>query len=148
MNLFAAMKSQAEQSGLFRRVLGHEPKGPPGGGLSYALWLGGITPIPRASGLNSTTGRVVIEARIYVPFLEKGEDQTETDLLRAVLQMIGFYSGALTVGETVMEIDLLGMYGVALEGGTVGYLDMGGSYYRVADITIPVIIDALWTQAD
>jgi hypothetical protein len=149
LSLFAALKSQAEESGLFRRVLGHEPRSAPGNGLTYALWLGpAIEPVARASGLNITTGRIVFYGRIYVPFLEKSEDQIETDMLRAVLQMIGFYSGALTIGGTVMEIDLLGSYGTPLECGTVGYLDLGGSYYRVADFTIPVIITDLWPQAD
>jgi hypothetical protein len=149
LTLFAGLKTQAASSGLFDgKVLGHEPRSAPGMGFTYALWLGPVTPVPLASGLNSTTGRVIVSARIYTPFLQKSEDQIETDLMRRVLQMIGFYSGELTLGGTVMEVDLLGSYGVALECGPVGYLDMDGAYYRVADLTIPVIIDALWTQAD
>jgi hypothetical protein len=148
LTLFAALKTQAEQSGLFDRVIGHEPRAAPGRGFTYALWLGPVTPVAGLSGLASTAGHVTVNARIYTPFLQKPEDQIETDMMRRILQMIGFYSGDITAGGTVMEIDLLGAHGIPLESGTIGYLDMDSSYYRVADLTIPVIIDALWTQAD
>ena len=49
---------------------------------------------------------------------------------------------------SVYGIDLLGAYGLPLEAGNVGYLNMDNSYYRAAELTIPVLIDNLWTQAD
>ena len=148
VNLFAAMKTQAEQSGLFQRVIGHEPRSAPGAGYSYCLWLGPVQPVGRVSGLGQTAGRVIINARVLTPLIEKSEDQIETQMLRTILQLIGFYSGSITVGGTVMEIDLLGAYGVPLEAGNVGYMEIGGSHFRVAELTIPVIIDALWTQVN
>ena len=147
LNLFANLKTQAETSGLFQRVLGHEPRSAPGGGFSYALWIASVTPIPGLGGLAATDGRVEIQARIYVPFLEKSEDQIETDLLRRVLQMIGFYSGEFTASSTIYAIDLQGMHGGPLEAGTFGYIDLGGTICRIAELTIPVLIDNLWTQA-
>ena len=147
LSLFQNLKTQAETSGLFQRVLGHEPRSAPGGGFSYALWLGPVTPVPGLGGLTATAGRVEIQARIYVPFLEKSEDQIETDMMRHVLQMIGFYSGEFTAGGTVYAIDLEGMHGAPLESGTVGYIDLGGTILRVAELMIPVLIDNLWTQA-
>ena len=146
INLFANLKTQAETSGLFQRVLGHEPRSAPAGGFSYALWLGPITPVPGLGGLTATAGRVEIQARIYVPFLEKSEDQIETDMMRRVLEMIGHYSGAFTVGGTVYAIDLEGMHGAPLEAGNLGYIDLGGTICRVAELSIPVLIDNLWTQ--
>lgn len=146
--LFAAIKSQAMESGMFDRVLGHEPKSAPGNRLSCTIWLGAVTPVPAASGLAATTGRVVINARIQTPFLQSNEDQVETNMTRAIVQMIAAYSSDLTVGGTVMEIDLLGAYGVALEASSVGYIEQDGTHYRAAELTIPVIIDALWTQED
>jgi len=149
LTLFANLKSQASKSGLFDgKVLGHEPKSAPGTGFSYALWLGPITPVPNLSGLNSTAGRVVVNSRIMTPFLQKSEDQIETDMMRRVLEMIGFYSGEFTVGGLAMFVDLLGAHGVPLEVTQVGYLNMDDAYYRVADLTIPVMIDALWTQVN
>ena len=147
LNLFANLKTQADTSGLFQRVLGHEPRSAPGGGFSYALWLGPISPVPGLGGLTATAGRVEFQSRIYVPFLEKSEDQIETDLMRKVLQMIGFYSAEFTAGGTVYAIDLEGMHGAPLEAGTFGYIDLGGTICRVAELSIPVLIDNLWTQA-
>src|SRR5215510_12538832 len=128
------MKTHAEQSGLFQRVIGHEPRSAPGAGYSYCLWLGPVTPVGRVSGLGATAGRVVINGRILTPLIQKSEDQTETKMLRTILQLVGFYSAAITVGGTVMEIDLLGAYGVPLEAGNVGYMEIDGSHYRVAEL--------------
>jgi hypothetical protein len=119
-----ALTTQASASGLFTRVIG------------------------RVSGLGASAGRVEWTARIMTPFLQKSEDEIETDLMRRILQMIGLYSADITIGATVMEIDLLGAYGVALQTSAIGYLEISGSHYRVAELTIPVIIDNLWTQAD
>lgn len=151
INLFLAMRSQASSSGLFDRVIGHEPKNAPGNRLSYSIRLGPIAPVPGASGLAATAGRVVIEGRIQVPQSfgdSAAEDKIETAMTHAIVGIIGQYSKSITVGGTVMEIDLLGMYGVPLAASNVGYVEQDGTHYRVADITIPVIIDALWTQVD
>jgi len=146
LNLKLALKSQASDSGLFRRVLGHEPKSAPGNGVSFALWLGPITPIPTLSGLNATAGKVIWTARIYVPWIQSDEDQTEVQMMHCVLEMLANYSATFTIGGTVMEVDLLGSYGTALEASTVGYTEIDGTHYRAAELTIPVIIDNLWTQ--
>lgn len=146
--LHKAIKTEATSLGVFRRVVGHEPKASPGTGLSYVYWLGPIEPVPRASGLAGTAGRVIFNGRIYAPWLAKDEDQTETDLVHALLELLASYSSHITVGGTVHAIDLLGMYGVPLTSATVGYTELGGDHYRAADLTIPVIIDALWTQVN
>jgi hypothetical protein len=143
-----ALTTQASASGLFTRVIGHEPKSPPGNGFSYCIWLGPVTSVGRVSGLGASAGRVEWTARIMTPFLQKSEDEIETDLMRRILQMIGLYSADITIGATVMEIDLLGAYGTGLQTSAIGYLEISGSHYRVAELTIPVIIDNLWTQAD
>jgi hypothetical protein len=146
--LLTAMKTQASESGLFRKVLSHEPKSSPGNGVTYALWMGPVTPVPNYSGLAATAGRIVMYGRVYVPWIQSDEDTTETQLVHCILEMIAAYSGTITVGGTVNEVDLLGAYGVALESGTVGYIEHDGTHYRAAELTIPVIIDALWTQVD
>lgn len=146
--LLKAIKTDATKLGVFRRVIGHEPKSAPGSGVSFAYWLGPVTAARGLGGLNSTGGRVIINGRVYAPFLAKDEDITERDLTHALLELIASYSGGFTVGGTVYAIDLLGMHGVSLETGSVGYIEMDSLHYRAADLTIPVLIDNLWTQVN
>jgi hypothetical protein len=145
-SLFAALKSHAQSLGVFRRVLLHEPKSAPGLGLSYAMWLGPVTPVAAASGQAASTIRLVMNGRIYAPFAEKPEDSIDVQLATAVFDLIAGISADFTLGTAVMEVDLLGAYGVALSSETVGYLEQDGRNYRVADLTIPLIIDAAAAQ--
>jgi len=146
-----ALKSQASQLGIFRdRVLGHEPKSSPGNGVTCAIWLGPIVPISNLSGLSASAGRATWTARIYVPWeAQSGEDEdkVETTLMHATLELIAAYSAHFTLGSEIFAIDLLGAYGEALTAANVGYIEVGGKHYRAAELTIPVLIDNLYTQA-
>ena len=55
-----AVLSHAAASGYFDRVAGHEPKNAPGNGLSAAVWVDRIGPVPAGSGLAATSALVVL----------------------------------------------------------------------------------------
>jgi hypothetical protein len=152
INLLLAIRSDVSKLGIVDQIMGHEPKSAPGATKTFALWMGAISPVPALSGLAATAGRVVLNGRLYFPFLGQAGvsqgDLGETTLMHAVLELIASFSGGITVGGTVLEIDLLGAHGVPLEASPVGYLEQDGTHYRVAELTVPVIIDALWTQVD
>jgi hypothetical protein len=61
------LTSHAQARGGFGQVLKHEPLSAPGSGLTYAVWVGDIDPLPAASGLASTSVRVVFNGRLYLP---------------------------------------------------------------------------------
>jgi fermentation-respiration switch protein FrsA (DUF1100 family) len=138
--------SHAMATGLFDRVSGHEPKNPPGNGLSCAFWAQAIGPVPAASGLQLTTGRVEFNARLYSSFVQQPEDAIDPNLIAAVDVLLSAYSGDFELGGNVRNIDLLGQTGAAL-GAQAGYLTQGGTTYRVFTITIPAIVNDLWGQA-
>jgi hypothetical protein len=144
-SLVSAVESISMQLGIFRRVNTHEPKSAPGSGLTNAIWVQEITPIGEASGLASTSGYVVLTSRIYGNMLQKPEDDIDPRIMIAATTLIGAYSKNFTLGGTIQNIDLLGMYGARL-GGTAGYLQIGSETMRVFDITIPCIINDLWVQ--
>ena len=132
--------------GVFDKVANHEPKNAPGNGLFCSIWAQEIDPLPDASGLASTTGRVAFHLRIETNMLQEPQDDIDGQILTAVTTLMAEYSGHFTLGGTVRNVDLLGAHGEALRA-QAGYLDIDKKLYRVMVITLPVIINDLWTQA-
>lgn len=136
--------SHAASLGIFRRVNTHEPKAAPGSGLTYAVWADVIEPLD-GSGLASTSGYVVLNGRIFGNMLQKPEDEIDPRIITSVVTLIGAYSADFDFGATVRAVDLLGMYGQKL-GAKAGYVTIAGGMYRVMTITIPVIVNDMWSQ--
>ena len=143
--LFSAVRSHALSLGVFDRVDTHEPKNAPGNRLVCAIYLAGIRPVP-SSGVASTSGVLTLVVRIYKTILAMPEDSVDADLLHAVDVLFAAYSGDFTLGDTIRNVDLLGQTGTPLSA-TAGYLKFDDGDYRTVDITLPLIINDLWTQA-
>lgn len=146
--LQAAMVSAAKQLGDFARVYAHEPRSAPGLGLTLALWLGPIKPVT-SSGMNSVSGTVTWNGRIYKSMLGANateDDAIDTALLSALADLFGAYAGGFTLGGTVRAIDLLGQAGTPFSAAPA-YIEQDGKFFRVMDLTIPVLINDLWTEA-
>lgn len=143
--LFDSVVSMALTLGIFESVNQHEPKSAPGSGIRAACWVQSIQPVGRASGLNATSGVVTLYFRLYSNFLQMPLDGIDPDLLTATTTVLGAFSGSFTLGGTVRDIDLLGMYGASM-GATAGYASMDSKVYRIMTVTLPVIINDLWTQ--
>lgn len=140
--LLDGLKSHAQALGMFERVIGHEPHNAPGSGLSCAIWAGPVDPV--GSSLVSTTTRVEFTARMYVPGTSP-DDSTETTILALVDGMCGSLTGDFTVGGLARQVDCLGEAGAPLAA-KLGWVVMEGQQYRIADVTIPLIVNDLWTQ--
>jgi len=142
-----ALVSHALVTGQFERVNGHEPKSAPRSGVSYALWVDVIEPI-RDSGLASTSGRVAFMGRIYMNMTQEPQDGIDPQIIIATDAMMTEYSGDFELGGnlSVREIDLLGAYGPPLYA-KAGYLEQDKRLMRVMTITIPVIVNDIWSQA-
>ena len=144
-DLVARLESIALVTNVFRTVNFHEPKSAPGTGLRLAIWCQSIEPIALASGLASTSGYVVCWARAYGNMLAKPEDEIDPRMMTAMTTLMGAYSGDFTLGGTVRNIDLLGAYGQKLAA-QAGYLTIDSHMYRIFTLTIPCVINDLWTQ--
>jgi hypothetical protein len=144
-SLVAQAESMAMATGQFRSVNFHEPKSSPGTGLRLALWVQSIEPGAAASGLASTTGYVVLNARVYGNMLMKPEDEIDPRIMTAMTALLGAYSADFTLGGTIRNIDLLGEYGQRLTA-VAGYVTIGGSMYRVMTLTLPCIVNDCWMQ--
>lgn len=141
----SAALSHAQSLGLFETVLGHEPVSAPGSGLIYALWVKRVTPIPARSGLDSVSVRLELAGRVYIPADTEPQDGVDVSLTAAVDGLMTAYAGDFELGGSVANVDLLGMHGAPL-GADFGYARFDTTY-RVATLTVPLIINDAWTEA-
>lgn len=139
------LTSHAQALGLFGQVLGHEPVSAPGSGLTFAVWLGDIGPARSSSGLNSTSARVTFNGRVYLPADTEPMDDVDLVIGEAAAAVIGAYSSDFTLGGSVRNVDLLGEGEEALRA-RLGYAQLGSTTYRVATLSIPTIVNSVWTQ--
>lgn len=138
--------SHAMSLGLFERVNTHEPKNAPGNGLSLAVWVDAIGPVPSSSGLHSTTGRVALMARVFTSMLQEPQDTIDANLVDAVSALLVAYSGDFTLGNTIRNVDLLGQAGAPLSA-QAGYINQDGKLFRVMTILLPIVVNDVWEQA-
>jgi len=144
-SLFDQVVSHAMTLGVFDKCNTHEPKNAPGNGLSCFIWADSIEPLPAASGLAATSGRVAFHVRVMSNMTQEPQDDIDPQILTAVTTLLGEYSGHFTLGGTVRDVDLLGEHGEPLKA-QAGYLDIDRRLYRVMVITLPIIISDLWVQ--
>src|SRR5258707_1115902 len=145
LDLFDKVTSHAASLGLFDSQVGtHEPKNAPGNGLWCAIWVQGIGPIP-SSGLASVSGRVELRARIGSSMLQEPPDSVDPAIPAAPTDPAGGYAGHLTLGATVRAIDLIGMHGTPLSA-QAGYITIGQQMSRVIEITLPILINDMWSE--
>lgn len=142
-----AAMSHAMATGRFELVNGHEPKNAPStGGLTAAVWTDRITPVGRASGLDSVTAVVVLSVRLYASALSEPADAIDPDMVAAADDLCRAYTGDFTLGGLVKNVDIFGMYGTSLDV-RAGYLTQDGQLYRVLTISVPCVVNDLWTEA-
>lgn len=143
--LYAEIVSAAKQLADFEVVVQHEPKAAPVSLPALAVWFAGFGPARGLSGLAATSARVEFKARAYLNAMSKPEDSLDPKLVLLISQLIGAFSGGFTLGGDVMAVDLLGGWGPPLEA-TAGYITHDSKEFRVAELTIPVLITDIWTQ--
>lgn len=145
LDLLDKVTSKMETLGIFEDVTQHEPKSPPVNGITAAVWVQSIAPVGRASGLSATSGIVLLYVRVYTNFLQMPLDGIDPDILTATTTVMSAFSGGFSLGGSVRAIDLLGMYGQGMSA-QAGYADLNKTMYRIMTVTLPVIINDLWTQ--
>lgn len=142
-----ALASMAQSSGLFTGgVSSHEPLSlPPAGQMSAAVWMQGIGPAKDVSGLAATAARVEYLMRLYLPMVEGNMDAIDPTMTTAASQMIGLLTADFTLGGEIFAADVLGAWGRPVSA-KADYYKQGDSFYRIYDITIPLIVDNVWAQ--
>ena len=145
-NITNKLQSFSLATGLFEAVNGHEPKKPPGNGLSCALWAQSVGFARNASGLSATTALLVMNQRIFTSMLSEPQDAIDPEMLNAVDVLFTAYNGDFDLGGEVRNIDLLGQFSNGLSA-QAGYINVSGNNYRVMTITLPMVVNDAWSQA-
>lgn len=140
-----AVVSHAMSLGIFERVNTSEPKNSPGSGVTAAIWLQTISPVPANSGLHLTSARVEFIIRLYSNMMEEPQDAIDPNLMGSIDLLMATYSADFDLGGLVRNVDLLGAHGIGLAA-TAGYLDVSGKMYRIIDIVLPLIVNDVWEQ--
>lgn len=144
--LIDAVASHAAQLGYFDAVNQHEPKSAPRNGLTAAVWVQHLGPVPTNSGLAATSARLELRVRLYQSMLQEPQDMIDPNLVAAADALLAAYSGDFTLDGRVHKVDLLGSAGEPLQA-RAGYLRMeSGRMYRVLDVTLPLLVNDVWEQ--
>lgn len=146
VEIMGALISHALSLGLFNEVNGHEPKAAPMNGLYGALWVNGLEPARARSGLAATSCRLSFNFRVGTNMIAEPQDDIDPQILVTTAALMQQYSGDFELGGYAAFIDLLGAHGPSLSA-QAGYLDQDGRKYRVMVITIPVIVNDVFTQS-
>lgn len=142
-DILDAVVSHAQSVGLFDRVNQFEPKVAPANGLWAAIFLARID--PAKSGLAETSVRVVWTVRIGTNMVAEPQDMIDANMMHALDVLMAAYTDDFTLDGLVRSVDVFGAQGVSLSG-IAGYLPQANNVYRVIDISLPVIVNDVWTQ--
>lgn len=140
--------SHAMASGYFDRVNTHEPKNRPNRGMTCAIWIDRIDPVPSASGLNSTTSRYTFFMRLYTNMIQEPQDMIDPNLIEATDYMFRALSSDFSLGGTVKQIDLLGATPGHNLSAQSGYINIDNTVMRVITMYVPVVVNNAWDQAE
>ena len=135
------IQSYLASDGGFKVAMIGEPKSlAPGTQLAAAVYMQGVS----FEGFVVDGGSIeshVVNIRLYMEMFREPVKEVEIDMAVAVQRIVSDLLGDFDLGATIRNVD----------GANVrtdwGYVDLGGKMFRVADITLPLIVDNSATAA-
>lgn len=143
--LFNDLSSAMMSLGVFDRVGTHEPKNAPGNGLTCSIYVNSVAPA-NTSGLASVSAVVVFSIRVYNSMLQEPQDSIDPVTMNAVDSVLNTLAGDFDLGGDARNIDFFGHEGTRVSA-VAGYVTIDNKMYRVMTITVPVIVNDVWTEA-
>ena len=138
-NTLDAVAGHLLASGYLRDFMIGEPKSPPSGDqLTASVFLNSISVAEVTLG--TTIESHVLMLRIFRNMLAEPTETMEKEFAKAVSSILSDIIGEFDLGGSVRSIDVAGIYGPSIAV-SYGYLDLGGTMFRIADITLPLIVD-------
>ncbi len=138
--LFEAIQSYAQALNIFQATETHDPWNAPGNRLFCSITLGPVRPVAVASGLASVSGQVTLLVRVWSGAEQKPLGNIDPEVLSAVCSLMGAFAGGFTLGGTVRDVDLFAMSAVP------AYVDFEGKPFRVAEISLPLLINDMFAE--
>lgn len=143
--LIDALVSHAQATGLFETTNGHQPDSIPATGITCGIWVQEIRPVAALSGLAATSVSVILNVRLYTSAVQQPLDAIDPQMVGAVSTLCAAYTADFELGGLAFDIDLLGAYGTSMSV-VAGYIQQSGVTLRVMTITLPLVLDDVWTQ--
>lgn len=147
--IYNAVVDKAKVSGLFDRYNDHEPDNPPGRGLTFSALLGPLKPVGAVSGLSMSSALFELTLRLEIPRTAKSPGQTDKALLYAAVTLMAGYIGDFELAGVpdglVRNVDIHGAHSSGL-GFVPGWNIAGEVPYRMGDISLPLILNDVFTQ--
>jgi hypothetical protein len=143
-SILANVQGHAQKTGYFTNVLLHEPKNAPGPGLTCVVWADRIE--PAKSSVTSVSANLVLKIRLYTNMLAEPEDAIDASLIMAADALYTEYCGDFDLGSEARYIDVFGSEGTRMDC-LFGYIEQDKTLFRFAVITLPIIINDVWTEA-
>lgn len=138
-----AVVSHAQRLRVCERVLTKEPTNAPGSGCTASIVGRKLEPVGMASGMASSTARFEVWTRLYV---DASNSKADAVITGVAWKLFAAWQADLDLElDYVWSIDIMGRYGEKLIG-QFGYVELGGTFYRVMDIVLPIIINDAWPQ--
>lgn len=141
--VYTELKDTLYGLGVFESVSTHEPKNSPTGGR-VSIIFSGTRPGP--SGLASTSVFIDFTIRLFADMMHEPQDEIDPNTLAALDATCAALVANFTLGGTAESVDVRGKGGIPVTSRT-GYADYSGTIYRVCDITVPVLINDLWSES-
>ena len=143
--VLATVLDKVAGTGKFEAVVGYEPLSAPTERLTAAVFVADpLSPIAESSGLAAADARLVIMVRVMRRALSEPLEDVDLDALDAADAVMDALAGGYTLGSTVRAVDLLGESGQGVEV-QPGYATIDKTIFRLMDITVPVMINNVWT---
>ena len=149
-SLQLALVTHAKTLGKFTGgVVAHPPMSAPAKDLAAFLTLVRFRPLPERSGLNTVSGLVQFQVQVLSSTRQQPYDGIDEKIMNSVDRYAASLTGAFTLGGLVEQVDVLGAYsdGLSLE---LGWTSFDGSpvAFRAATLTVPLVLDDMWTEAN
>jgi hypothetical protein len=127
----------AQEAGLAVQI--GEPKMPPGGTIHAAIFMSEVR-VPEVTDKTIEVHEVIARFYHVLDLQSPDQEAPEIDLAALVQRVAESMLGDADLGGTVRNIDAAGQYGTGIS--TLwGYETISGTTFRIADMTIPIIID-------
>ncbi len=155
--ILAMVRSIPKKLGTFDTVEGHEPLNAPGNGLHCFSWAGPVRCVGGESGLGSAAIMASFFVRIQTLAAgPKAKGVNLNDIDRKLLHGTGVLFDAYIKHfrltdhagvPLVRRIDIFGAYGAGLRMDP-GYLNSDGNIFRVGVITLPLVLNDEYDEAE
>lgn len=145
-----AVVSDVKQSGYFSQTIEDTINKGPDGKLTALVWLQNVGVAQRASGLNTSAAMLTFMIRVYANQIARDKpvfvETMPRRLVKAVSNLIRRYHDNFDFGGVCRNVDCLGEFVGGGLSATSGYEEIGGSWYRMMTLAVPVIVNDVWVQ--